>query len=133
MAKSIKHFGVMGMHWGQRKASSASPEHLAVKTLKKKKVSDMTNAELKAVTTRLQLEKSFKEITATQVSPGKKMVNDMISNFGKQALTSFLSKYATPDNFRAAVNFATKAAREAKKHRGAGYSVVTALALPAPQ
>lgn len=65
----FEHYGVLGMKWGRRKAdgnsavsSGPSADHINVALLRKKKLSELSNAEMKAVTERLQLEKKFREI-----------------------------------------------------------------------
>lgn len=63
------HYGVLGMKWGRRKSegnsavpSAQSDDHINVASLRKKKLSQLSNAEIKAVTERLNLEKKFKEV-----------------------------------------------------------------------
>ena len=63
----LKHYGVLGMRWGRRKSASSttltnpSKDHVRKTQLKKKKISEMTNDELKEITNRLQLEKQYND------------------------------------------------------------------------
>lgn len=66
----LAHWGVKGMKWGVRKdrtgvgasSASASEDHINVAALRKKKVSQLSNAEIKAVTERMNLEKKYREM-----------------------------------------------------------------------
>lgn len=113
---NLQHFGVLGMHWGIRRAfqDKRSTDHIQTKTILKKKVSQMTNAELKAVTTRLQLEKQYKDLTKKEISAGQKLTNEILSGLGKQILVGVLRKYATKENFESAFRAAADAARKRK-------------------
>lgn len=87
----LAHYGVKGMKWGRRKARNSddgdrpkrtpSEDHLTAKALKKKRVSEMSNADLKKLTTRMQLEKQYAELTqdSRTVSRGEKFVKRSIS------------------------------------------------------
>lgn len=95
----LKHVGVLGMHWGKRKAAKSSrpskpssPEHKNKEILKKKKLHEMSNAELKTLNERLQLEKSYKELTKAERSAGKKFVMDFLENTAKQVISTVVSK-----------------------------------------
>lgn len=99
----LKHYGVLGMRWGRRKgASSTTPttprnpskDHVRKSQLKKKKISEMTNDELKEITSRLQLEKQYKDLTRTDVTPGKKFVMDVLATTAKTTATAYATKYA---------------------------------------
>jgi hypothetical protein len=70
----IKHYGVMGMKWGRRKAESVSranrgkkndytsKQRKRVNALKRKKIRQMSNEELTTLNKRLQLEKQYKDL-----------------------------------------------------------------------
>lgn len=101
----LEHFGIPGMHWGRKKGSTkpttknksakndmGSPEHNRKNILKKKSLKDMTNDELKEYTTRLQLEKQYKDLRKTDSIPGKKFVADFLEYTAKQALTTYATK-----------------------------------------
>jgi hypothetical protein len=97
----LYHWGIMGMRWGRKKgrkstkASTSSSEHKNKEILKKKKLSDMTNSELKTFNERLQLERSYKELRSSEISPGRKFIQEMLVTTGKQAIQSYLQKHAT--------------------------------------
>jgi len=86
----LQHVGVLGMHWGIHKSSTPAHED-AVKSLRKKKVSEMSNAELKQLTARLQLEKNLKDLSKQDVSAGKKFISDMASNILQEQVKGFVA------------------------------------------
>lgn len=97
--ESLYHFGVLGMKWGKRskgakKLPSTSQEHKTKETLKKKKLSEMTNAELKTLNERLQLERSYKDLTKSQRSAGQKFVIELLGSAVKQMATSYIQKHS---------------------------------------
>lgn len=85
--KTLEHVGILGMKWGRRKASSKSSspssDHKVATSLKKKHLSEMSNDELKKLTTRMQLEKQYKDLSKTDISEGRKVVNEILTNVGK--------------------------------------------------
>lgn len=92
---SMYHFGVMGMKWGRKRAKPSGPssqEHQTKEILSKKHLRELSNADIKILTERLQLEKKYRELTKKQMSPGKKFVKDLLVNQGKQLLTDYLAK-----------------------------------------
>jgi hypothetical protein len=107
--ESLYHFGILGMHWGRRKsqgssstksgkgkkAINVSDDHKKKMQLKGKRLKEMTNAELKALNERMQLEKQYKELTKSEIGPGKKFVMDLLSSTAKQTISSYASKYAS--------------------------------------
>ena len=95
----LEHFGILGMKWGRRRGkktttTNTSPEHKNKVLLKKKKISEMTNSELKTLNERLQLERSYKELKSTDMSAGKKFIMDLVINTGKQLAQSYVQKNA---------------------------------------
>lgn len=95
----LQHFGVLGMKWGKRskgstKISKSSPEHKTKQILKKKKLNEMTNQELKTLNERLQLERSYKDLTKSQRSAGQKFVMDLLGSMVKQAAMSYIQKHS---------------------------------------
>lgn len=60
--QELKHYGVLGMKWGRRKAQyNTSADHDRANELEKKHMSEMTNQELKEFTTRRELEDRYKK------------------------------------------------------------------------
>jgi hypothetical protein len=96
MANDLKHVGILGMKWGRRKARSASPDtssgdHKTSSKLKKKKLSEMSNEELKTLTTRLQLERQYKDLTKADTSAGRKFISEVITGAGKQLASKYVA------------------------------------------
>ena len=82
----LEHAGVKGMKWGVRKSRrSPSSDASEVKTLKKKKRYELSNAELKRVNERLQLEKKLKDLNPSSVKRGKTAVTGVIAAAGSAA------------------------------------------------
>ena len=120
----LEHHGVLGMHWGQHKAATIHPDHAAVSDLRKKPISQLSNAEIKKLNERKQLERQHKQLnpngwnktksailggtallgTAATLyghwnSPGGKKVRAA----GKVAYDSFRASHATSTLLRDAV------------------------------
>ena len=68
----LQHRGVKGMKWGVRKKRTITPSDDSVeyKRIKKKKVSEMTNAELKKHNDRANLERNYKQLNQSVISRG---------------------------------------------------------------
>lgn len=77
----LTHWGVKGMRWGVRKdrigssggskkRSRQSDDHVEVSKLRKKKISEMSNAELQRVNNRTQLEQNYKRLHPSSVKKG---------------------------------------------------------------
>jgi hypothetical protein len=136
---NLKHYGVLGMRWGHRKAGGARtvsvgrgplgaikevaglskdaikddinkirsigakkptivhPDSAMVKTLQKKKVDELSNDEIRKITTRLQLEKQLKDLTPKKVNRGNKFVGTLLKGIGSDLLKEFLRR-RTPTN-----------------------------------
>jgi hypothetical protein len=96
---SLLHWGIPGMKWGIRRRQSNttitgkphSSDHTTAVSLKKKHVSEMSNDELKKLTTRMQLEKQFKDLSKADVSAGQKIVGEIVGNAGKQLAAKYVA------------------------------------------
>lgn len=94
----LQHYGVLGMHWGRRRSSAptiaikknTSEDHDTYQELKRKKVYEMSNSELKKFTERANLEKQYKDLTRKEVSRGRKIVEDMLSEIAKNAAKGYI-------------------------------------------
>lgn len=87
--KFIMQFGVKGMRWGVRKRErSVSPDHATARTLQKKHPSELSNQELQALVTRMNLEKQFNAAKPPSAgSKAGKFLAEILVNVGKQQVT----------------------------------------------
>lgn len=105
------HYGKLGMRWGRRSGSSESSDSVSTRTIGKKKAKNLSNAELKQVVERLNLEKKYKEVNPKGLSKANKIVlgvlaagttvNAAIAFAGSpagQRLASFVKNAATRGN-----------------------------------
>jgi len=96
----LKHYGVLGMRWGRKKGDGSSSgksskkqdtrseDYKVVAGIKKKKISEMSNAELQTALSRLNAEKQYRELNKSRASRGKSLIESALSNAGKKALTT---------------------------------------------
>jgi hypothetical protein len=94
MTVDLKHVGILGMKWGRRSGASttSSSDHKSANVLKKKKLKDMSNDELKKLTARLSLEKQFKDLSKKDPSSAKKFVTEVLQGSAKQLASKYLAK-----------------------------------------
>lgn len=85
------HYGVLGMKWGIRRKSKSSVT--TSKSSKSRSVKDLSDAELRQILNRHQMEKQYAQITAKEKSAGVKFVSDVLTNAAKQTATSYTAKY----------------------------------------
>lgn len=107
MNDELMHYGVKGMKWGVRKKYVPHPRKSSGKTnaqriyenFKKKKavskakpveakstkrsVRDMTDDELRTAINRMQMERTYAQLTAKEVSKGRKFVNEVMYGAAK--------------------------------------------------
>jgi hypothetical protein len=102
----IQHVGVLGMHWGVRKSRSSgsktaskqtktpknSEDHDEKVALKQKKLNTLSNAELKKLNERMQLEKSYKDLSKNELSAGAKLVQEILGGADKETAKNFAAK-----------------------------------------
>lgn len=97
----LKHYGIPGMKWGVRrnrvavstkkkKTQEIDPSY--AKAHSKKKVKYMSDAELREVNNRLNMEQTYRNMTKRK-SAGEKAVNAFIKTAG--TLTAIAGAYAT--------------------------------------
>ncbi len=108
----LQHFGILGMKWGVRRDRAklrklarqrgdarewdrSSEDHKKQISLKSKRLSELSNNELKDFTQRLQLEKQYKDLTKKEISKGRKFVNEILLNSAKTTASSYIAKAAT--------------------------------------
>lgn len=69
----LYHYGVLGMKWGRRKARM-SQDAREVKAIKKKKISEMSNAELRKLNERQNLERNHRQLNPNAIKRGLSIV-----------------------------------------------------------
>ena len=83
----LSHYGILGMKWGVRRNSSSSglkpkkqksEDYTKNKALRKKKINQMSNAELRIINERMQLERSYKDLKAKDISKGRAIAKNMV-------------------------------------------------------
>lgn len=91
----LSHYGVPGMRWGVRRSGASSTssrikkgppsdDFKKMQDMKKRGTKNLTTAELKELTGRMQLEKQYKDLSKAQVSKGKAYVTDLFKTTGKE-------------------------------------------------
>ena len=81
----LYHYGILGMRWGVRKSSKTktqSKDAAEAETIKKKKVSEMSNDELQKLNRRQQLEKSHKELNPSSIKKGLAIAGAVVAALG---------------------------------------------------
>ena len=79
----LAHYGVLGMKWGvRRKSRTPSADSAKVKAIRKKKVDEMSNQDLRDANNRLQLEQQYRTLRKQ-------------NNAGKRAVTAFIATAGT--------------------------------------
>lgn len=90
----LLHFGIKGMKWGIRrhfnhKSSSnieKSSDYKKYESLKSKPVSSLSNAELKTLNDRMQMELTNSQLVDKKSSLGKKLSKKVLFSVGNAAL-----------------------------------------------
>lgn len=107
---SLRHYGIRGQKWGirrfQRKDGSLTPEGKRRyadddyhddyrRAHDSKSVRTMSDQELRNRLNRLQMEVQYKQMTASKLDKGKKIVADVLENAGKETAKKYVSKFMT--------------------------------------
>lgn len=118
MAENVIHYGVKGMKWGVRKQRPTSSgkrkgktnaqriyERVTKKktaekakpamTSRRKKASEMSDDELRKVISRMQMERTYAQLTTKEISKGRKFVNEVLYNSAKATATTYTTKAMT--------------------------------------
>jgi hypothetical protein len=83
----IEHYGTKGMKWGVRKARNENARRQAfeskqISELKKRKPSELTNKQLKAVNERLNMEQNFNRLNPSAVKRGTEAASAILATAG---------------------------------------------------
>lgn len=106
----LEHFGVKGMKWGVRKSKSSDSSGTKTST-ERKKISDMSDTELRASLNRMQMEKQYKDMTKgppTRAEAGKKFVQGIATDIARQTLKNVGQSYSN----KLAANFMATPAKD---------------------
>lgn len=97
----LYHFGVKGMKWGVRKdrkrsisskrSRSDSKDYTESRDLLKKSPNKLSNAELRKINERLNLEQQYSNLTTSQKKKGNRFI-DKVGNQMKQTAANEVSK-----------------------------------------
>lgn len=96
----IIHYGVKGMKWGRRKATTSAPiqssdakrANKARAKAKSKGTQSLSNDELKLLNERIRLEKQYGDLTKAS-STGRKATDKIINQVGGMAISAIAGKY----------------------------------------
>lgn len=124
--EAIEHAGVKGMRWGVIRSRSARYAAKAEARQNKKGKADLKNmsdADLKSVINRIQLEQQYRKLTTkpTILDKGKDIAGSIVRELAKESGKAIAKSYVTPLMEKAMAN---KAAAEAASK--------TAKSLPKP-
>ena len=112
MNNNLQHHGIKGQKWGirryQNKDGSLTPagrkrqkqnddgpvheDHS--KSHDNKSVKSMSDKELRDRINRLNMERQYAQLTATEKSIGRKIVSEVLLNVGKELAKEYLKNYA---------------------------------------
>ena len=112
MNNNLQHHGIKGQKWGVRrfqnkdgsltlagrkrqKQNDDGPVHEDhSKSHDTKSVKSMSDKELRDRINRLNMERQYAQLTATEKSMGKKMVSEVLLNVGRELAKEYLKNYA---------------------------------------
>jgi len=89
----ISHFGTKGMKWGTHKGSSDGNRGASIRA--------MSDTELRTRIGRMQLERTYSQMTKPEKSMGKKLVDEIIVAAAKQTAKKYVAAAMTQGVARA--------------------------------
>lgn len=102
MENYLKHYGVLGMKWGTVRSKLAlararldrnkSEDAKTKRSLGRKKLSSLSNKELKQLNERMQLEQNFKRLKREQISEGQKRAERILGKIGDKLLNAAIDE-----------------------------------------
>lgn len=92
---TIAHYGVLGMKWGVRRNRTSSSDHIRSRELKKKKLSELTDEELRTLNNRLNLEQNYKRLNPSAIDIGAKLVGGYLQRYGNQVIKNLAKASGT--------------------------------------
>jgi len=89
--KFLAHYGVPGMKWGHHTSGSSKGSKKSKKPkLQKKRMSEMSNEELKNFNTRMNLEKQYRKLSKSKVDVGRRVFNNIVLNSAQVVATAYV-------------------------------------------
>lgn len=92
----LKHFGIKGMRWGQKKlrpvSADAKVKTLVKEKVKKDKVGSATNLQLQKAIKRMQLEQDFKRLSINEKSGVSRWIASTLTEIGKREVQAYAAK-----------------------------------------
>ena len=146
MARSLRHWGILGMHWGITKdqnspsssknkstkgsggvpASSVHPDHSHLRELQKKKISEMSNNDIRAMAERINLEQTHRKLTQSQLEKGAIAAAGILTGIGATLFRVEAEKFIKQQYSVFAAEIAARAAKSAAA-KAAAEGIVGAL------
>lgn len=113
--KDLYHFGIKGQKWGVRRGRNVAKKHGSET---KTQGATLSDSELRSRISRLQLEQQYAQLTAPQKSEGRKFVEGLLKDSGKEVAKDFVVsvlKAGTKGPKEAAITKLANATKKKKK------------------
>ena len=98
--QELLHYGIKGMKWGVRRKRDSktgrvqSEDSKTIDALRKKHVSELSNAEIKKINERLNLERQMSSLSKKELSPAAEFVTNWAKNFATQRMNALATQGA---------------------------------------
>lgn len=115
---TAKQYGIPGMRWGRRKQPDGSYKETGRKAKNReraKEAKSMSDSDLQAAVKRLQMERQYRELTKTNLSPGKAFIQKTLTDAGKQAVSAYVNQAAQKGLQKGMDALIKQAAKQAKR------------------